>query len=178
MRKILFSRDSECIQPLRKLIERQNHRTLVLWAFDSAPRFLEIFEEAYPREKRPREVLKVAHAWAKGDLKMPIAKKAIHAAHKAASEAEDNPAAQAAARAIGHAAATVHVGTHALGVVLYGLTALVYSADPKDADRVTTEGCTWFYDRLMYWEANTDREETTWAPFLLKDDASHSAHQH
>ena len=32
--KILFARDSECIQELRKEIGEQNHITLVLWAFE------------------------------------------------------------------------------------------------------------------------------------------------
>lgn len=29
--QILFSRDSECLQPLIRLIEMQTHRTLVMW---------------------------------------------------------------------------------------------------------------------------------------------------
>lgn len=45
--------------------------------------------------------------------------------HQAAKETQ-NPYAQAAARAVGHAAATIHVETHALGVIFYGLTALTY----------------------------------------------------
>ena len=170
MRKILFSRDSECIQPIRELIEKQKHRTLVLWALDCSLRFLEIFEEKYPEETRPRDAIEIAKAWARGDVKMPVAKKAIHAAHNAATAAEDNPAAQAAARAIGHAAATIHVETHALGVVFYGLTAFVYLADPKCADMVVVQECQWFYDRLLYWEANGDKIKMTWTPFLMRDD--------
>ena len=169
MQKILFSRDSECIQPIRELIEKQKHRTLVLWALDCTPPFLEIFEEKYPHEKRPRDMIEIAKAWARGDVKMPVAKKAIHATHNAATAAEDNPAAQAAARAIGHAAATIHVETHALGLVFYGLTALVYSADPKCKDIVVVQGCQWFYDRLLYWETNVDKVEMTWASFLMRE---------
>ncbi|MDV0447188.1 hypothetical protein MsAg5_10670 [Methanosarcinaceae archaeon Ag5] len=168
MKKILFSRDSPCIQPIRSLVEKQNHRTLVLWALDTAPHVLTIFEEKYPDDKRPQDALSVVRAWSKGEIKMPEAKKAILAAHKAAAVAED-PAAQAAARAAGHAAATVHVETHALGVVFYGLTAFIYAADPKDADAVTEKECQWFYDRLLYWEKNADAVETAWAPFLLKE---------
>jgi len=32
--KILFSRDSECLHDLISLIQKQNHRTLVMWALD------------------------------------------------------------------------------------------------------------------------------------------------
>ncbi len=109
MKKLLFTRESECLQPLRELIERQKHRTLAMWAADSAGPVLAIFEEKHPQDKRPREAVEAAKAWMRGEIKMPAAKKAIHAAHNAATEVEDDPAACAAARAMGHAAATVHV---------------------------------------------------------------------
>ncbi len=170
MKKLLFSRESDCIQPLRQLIEKQKHRTLVAWALDCAPRVLAIFEEKYPGEQRPRQALETAAVWAQGGVKMPEAKRAIHAAHNAATAAEGDPAAQAAARAAGHAAATVHVETHALGLVFYGLTAFAYAAHPDDRDAVVRKELSWFYDRLLYWQANIDGMDTTWAPFLLRDD--------
>jgi hypothetical protein len=170
MRKLLFSRESECIQPIRALIEEQKHRTLVLWAFDCAPRVLEIFEEQYPQEPRPRQALEMAKAWARGEIKMPPAKKAIQDAHNAATAAEGFPAAQAAARAVGHAAATVHVETHALGLVFYGLTAFIYKEGPNQYETIVRRECDWFYDRLLYWQDNIDRQSTPWAAFLLRDD--------
>jgi hypothetical protein len=108
MRKLLFSRESDCIQPLRKLIEKQKHRTLAAWALDCAPRVLEIFEKKHPGEQRPRQALETAAAWARGEVKMPAAKRAIHAAHSAATAIEGDYAAQAAARAAGHAAQGKH----------------------------------------------------------------------
>ncbi len=170
MRKLLFSRESDCIQPLRKLIEKQKHRTLVAWVLDCAPRVLEIFEKKYPEEQRPRQALETVAAWARGEVKMPEAKKAIHAAHNAATAVEGDYAAQAAVRAAGHAAATVHVETHALGLVFYGLTAFVYAADPNETEDIIERKLKWFYDRLIYWEANIDKIDTTWASFLMKDD--------
>lgn len=169
MRKILFSRESECIQPLRCLIEKQTHRTLVLWALDCAPRFLEIFEKDFPNDTRPRELIAIAKLWAEGKVKMPIAKKAIHATHNAATEAEGHSAAQAAARAIAHTAATIHVETHALGMVFYGLTALVYSEKPQNMDMYINKECAWFLGKLKYWERNCDKVNTEWAIFLQKD---------
>lgn len=171
MKKLLFTRESECIQPIRELIEKQKHRTLAMWAVDCAGRVLAIFEERYPQDKRPYEAIMAAQAWMRGDIKMPVAKKAILAAHNAATEVEHDPAACAAARAMGHAAASVHVETHALGLIFYGLTAYVYSMDPKDVDDVVKKECKWFYDRLLYWEVNIDKVDTTWAPFLLNDNA-------
>ncbi len=75
MKKLLFSKESNCIQPFRKLIEQQKHRTLVAWALDCAPRVLRIFEKEYPEEKRPRQALETAAAWARGEVKVPVAKK-------------------------------------------------------------------------------------------------------
>lgn len=169
MRKLLFSRESACIQPLRALVEKQTHKALVLWALDCAPRFLDIFERDYPSDTRPRELIEIAGLWAKGAVKMPVAKKAIHAAHHAATEAEASPAAQAAARAVGHAAATIHVETHALGIVFYGLTALIYAEKPADFDAFAAKECAWFMDRLSYWEAHSEKVDTAWAPFLMRE---------
>ncbi|HHX12103.1 MAG TPA: hypothetical protein GX731_04720 [Clostridiales bacterium] len=38
--QILFSRESQCLQELKSLIEEQKHRTLVLWALDCAIKLL------------------------------------------------------------------------------------------------------------------------------------------
>ena len=168
MKKLLFSRESACIQPLRELVEIQKHRTLAMWAVDCAGPVLAIFEERYSHDKRPHDALVAAKAWMQGDIKMPAAKKAIHAAHNAASEVEDDPAASAAARATGHAAATVHVETHALGLVFYGLTAVVYSAGSDNTEDLVLKECRRYYDRLLYWEANIDNAGLKWAPFLLR----------
>lgn len=169
MKKLFFSRESECIQPLRSLVEEQTHKTLILWALDCAPRFLAIFEKYCPNDSRPRELIYIAKLWAKGEVKMPVAKKAIHAAHQAATDAEGFPSAQAAARAVGHAAAAIHVETHALGIVFYGLTALVYEENPEDVEAFAAKECDWFCEKLQYWEANYDKVDTTWAPFLMKE---------
>ena len=171
MKKLLVTRESVCLQPIRELIEKQKHRTLVHWTIECAEHILPIFEDKHPQDKRPREAVKAAKAWAHGQIKMPVAKKAAHAAHNAATAvAEKDPAACAAARAMGHVVGTVHVETHAIGVVMYGITAFVYAAEQEDADEVISRECDWFYERLLYWEANIDNVDTTWAPFLLRDD--------
>lgn len=165
-----FSRNSPEIKPLRELVEQQTHKTLILWTLDCAPRFVELFEKYYPTDPRPRECLELGRLWSRGEVKMPEAKKAILAAHHAATAAEENPTAQAAARAVGHAVATVHVETHALGLVFYGLTALIYEEQPTDqAEFVETELAN-FYQKLLYLQDN-DLAKTSqpWASFLVKD---------
>ena len=82
MKKLLVTKKSTCLQPLAELIERQKHKTLVLWSIECAERVLPIFEEKYPHDKRPRKAIEAAKAWARGEIKMPEAKRAAHAACK------------------------------------------------------------------------------------------------
>lgn len=121
---VLFSRDSECLQELKTLIEQQKHRTLVMWALDCSKVPLAQFEEKYPYELRPRKALELCETWSKGKIKMPAAKRAILDAHAAAKEINDRVYGSLC-HAIGHAGATVHVETHALGLPFYELTSIV-----------------------------------------------------
>ena len=107
MRRILFDRNSECLQPLLALIENQKHRTLVLWALEYAEELANKFEGKYPNEHRPREAVETCKAWAQGKVKMPVAKKTIHAAHNAATEIADDIVFCSIVRAIGQVVATV-----------------------------------------------------------------------
>ena len=99
---------------------------------------------------------------------MPEAKKAILAAHAAGAQAED-PAAEAAARAVAQAASTVHVETHALGLAFYGLTALVLEAGPQAAQTAVEMELDRLYGRLLYWRDNIGADPRPWAAFLLRD---------
>lgn len=62
--KILFSRDSQFLQELIKLIQLQNHRILVMWALDCGKMTLEQFEVKYSNECRPRTCLELSEDWA------------------------------------------------------------------------------------------------------------------
>lgn len=168
MKKLLFSRDSECIQPILALMEGQTRRTLVAWALDSARPMLAFFEQRRPNEPRPAIALETGYAWARGDCKMPYARQTILDAHRAAAEAQDDPAAQAAARAVAHAASTIHVAAHAPGLMLYGLTALVYGTPPEEAEQIVQAQCNWYLSQLEYWIQHTDEFLDTWAPFMLR----------
>ena len=103
-----------------------NHKVLALWAADCAEHILAIFENRHPEDKRPREAIEAARAWARGEMAMTDARKAAFVAHAAAREAEQQDA-RAAARAAGHAAATAHVAAHSPHAADYAIKA---AADP------------------------------------------------
>ena len=166
--KILFSRDSQCLQELIKLIQLQNHRTLVMWTLDCAKLPLEQFEVKYPDERRPRTCLELCEAWARGKIKMPIAKQAILDSHAVAKKMEDSEYG-ALCHAIGHAGATVHVETHALGLPIYELTAIVLKYGKDNFPNPVREKINYYYHRLLYWQENTDKLGLGWADFLLDD---------
>lgn len=167
--KILFSRNSECLQDLIKLIELQNHRTLVMWAFDCAKVTLEQFRAKYPNEHRPRICLELCNDWARGKIKMPTAKCAILDSHAVAKEINDIEYG-ALCHGIGHAGATVHVETHALGLVFYELTAIILKYGKYNYNEPVQDKINYYYNRLLYWQENIDKHNLDWADFL-KDDS-------
>ena len=169
--KILFSRESECLQDLINLIQQQNHRTLVMWALDCSKMPLEEFEAKYPDEHRPRICLELSEDWARGKIKMPAAKRAILNSHAAAKEIKDSQY-SALCHAIGHGGATVHVETHAIGLPMYELTALVLKYGKNDFSKPVIDKVNYYYDHLLYWQENTDKLKLEWADFLLDDTRS------
>ncbi len=169
MKKLLFTRHSPEIAVLRDLIERQKHRTIVAWVIDCSEPVLAMFESRHPGDLRPRNAVTAAAAWAAGQIKMPVARRAALDAHRAATEVEDDPVACAAARAIGHVVGTVHVETHALGFVIYGLTALARDSHSDDRKARIMAECLRLYDRLRYWERQIDDDNRAWADFLMRE---------
>lgn len=58
--QIPFAKDSAFLQEINSLLRIQNHRTVVLWAFDLAEESIEVLAQKYPIEKRPQEALDAA----------------------------------------------------------------------------------------------------------------------
>jgi hypothetical protein len=135
-RKMLNDINAPYLQSLMRLIETQSKRTLAGWSIDYARgHILPVYERAYPADARPRHALDAADEWLAGNVKLPYVKNIIlNECHAAAKEAEGVPAAQAAARTCGQAAATIHTPTHALGLALYGALAVAYDQLGADAD--------------------------------------------
>jgi hypothetical protein len=86
---------------------------------------------------RPRDAIGGARAFARGELRIGPARARAAGAHAAARDVHD-PAAVAAARAAGHAAAVAHMAAHALGAPAYAAKAAGSAVpdDPEAARRV------------------------------------------
>jgi hypothetical protein len=135
-RKMLNDINAPYLQSLMRLIETQSKITLANWCLDyTKAHILPIYEKHMPGDDRPRHAIDAAREWLDGKVKLPYVKKIIlDECHAAARELDSNPTAQAAARACGQAAATIHAPTHSLGLTLYGALAAAYDKLGIDAD--------------------------------------------
>jgi len=132
-RKMLSDWNAPYIQSLMKLIETQSKATLATWAVDYSEQvILPLWSKFYQNDLRPQNALKAARQWLSGAIKLPQAKSEILGCHAAAREVDGNPVAQAAARAIGQCASTIHSPRHCIGLAFYGALAVAY-------DRLGTE---------------------------------------
>ena len=169
--RILFSRESACLQSLLELIREQNRRTLVLWALRCAETPLAILREHCPGELRPENAVSLSWQWAAGKIKMPAAKRAILQAHEAAKEM-GNPADAARCHGVAQACSTVHTEAHAIGLPVYELTAIVREKGISCC-REAVEARIVEYTACLYSCAEeTSRERNRaekWAAFLLDD---------
>lgn len=129
VRKMLGKADSPYIISLMRLIETQNKNTIIKWCNEYArEHILPIYKNVYPDDYRLENALKAVYEWLKGNIKLAEAKKIIKEAQIAAREAEGNPAAQAAARAIAATTTTINTITSSLGLAFYGSAAIAYSS--------------------------------------------------
>ncbi|MBU1049285.1 hypothetical protein KKG90_04590 [Candidatus Bipolaricaulota bacterium] len=127
--------------------EKKDQKALLLWAADCAERVLPVFEAKCAADDRPWEALEAARAWTHGLVPCSEVRTAAFAAHAAAREIDD-PAACAAARAAGHAAATAHVASHAVHAAAYAVKAVRSSAHPNQADQKAAEEREWQIQHL------------------------------
>lgn len=128
-RKMLSNWNAPYLVPLVKAIETQSKVTLAGWAIGYSEQvLLPIWTKHDPDDTRPQDALRAARDWLSGSLKLPEVKPLILACHAAARDAADNPAAQAAARAIAQSASTIHSARHCVGLPLYGALAAAYDA--------------------------------------------------
>lgn len=141
-RKLLNDWDAPYIQSLKNRIDSQSKTTLAHWCLEYATEWiLPLYERRIPDDPRPRKAIEAAHAWLAGTVKLPQAKQAILACHAAARAAEGDAVAQAAARAIGQCASTIHSARHCIGLAMYGALAVAYDrTDPGTPwDRIEAE---------------------------------------
>ena len=108
----------------------ENHCKLITWAADCAEHVLPL-AGSLSNDQRLLETIKVARAWAKGEVSVGTAQKASLGAH-ATARSTLTPTATAVARAVGQAVATAHMADHSLGGALYALKAV--EADGQSTD--------------------------------------------
>ncbi len=128
LRKMLGDVNAPSVLALKDLIDTQSKDTIRAWCLNYAERkLLPIFEKHCPGDNRPRNAVNAARDYLDGRVKFPVVKDIIlNQCHAAARELDANPAAQAAARAVGQGAAVVHTLTHSLGLYFYAAAAVAY----------------------------------------------------
>ena len=118
-------------------LSEADRRLVAAWAADCAERVLPIFEAEAPDDDRPRALIARARAFARGELRTADEIRRRFAGGVGADDVKV-PAAMAAARAAGQAAAVCHMGAHALGTAAYALRA-VGLADPDRPGAIEDE---------------------------------------
>lgn len=163
--QILFAKDSPFLQDLAELLRGQSHRVQVLWALSLAEEIVEILEQKYPEELRPREALEAARLWAQGEIKMRPAQRKIldcHAVAKELTSSED----VALCHAAGQGCSVVHTPGHALGLPMYELTALVRRYGLTDCREAVEARKAAYVERLFYWGTHQAEGFDHWAGFI------------
>lgn len=163
--QILFSADSGYLRDLDMLFRDQDHRTLILWAFDFAGESVAALAKKYPDETRPAAALEAARSWAAGNITMRPAQRKILDCHAFAKEidcAEDI----AACHAVGQACSVVHTAGHAIGYPIYDLTSIVYRLGIDNCQEQIELRKQAYIDRLLFRAAHMDGYQGTWAGFL------------
>lgn len=118
-------------------LSEADRRVAAAWAADCAERVLGLFEAEAPQDRRPREAIARARAFARGELDVAGEIRRRFVGGGAAREARA-PAAVAAARAAGQAASVAHMGAHALGAAAYAAKAAGLAA-PDRPDAISDE---------------------------------------
>ena len=165
--QILFSKESLLLDNLRHLIDQANRRALTLWALELAEETVLQLAERYPEDLRPEEAIAASRAWAAGEIKMPIAKRAILNCHAMAKELTDF-ADIARCHAVGQACSVVHTAGHALGYPMYELTAIVLEQGLDGCRDSIEQRVVHYEQRLCYWMEYEKTCQQNWAGFLKK----------
>lgn len=127
LRKMLGSVDDERVIRLMRVIETQSKKTLADWALAYVSNaYLDIYEKAFPGDHRLRGAVEAVEKHLAGTLSAAALKPFLAAAVCAAKEAEHQPAAMAAARAVSTACTVFRTPTSALGFCFYGAAARAY----------------------------------------------------
>src|SRR3954452_12059237 len=118
-----------------------NHELLALWAASCAEHVLDLFESAQPEDRRPRQAIEHARAWARGEVKMTEARTTAGRAMAAARDLRG--AARHAAYAAGQAGVVPLVAAHELGAAAYAIKAARAGAPEGEGNGAGRLECRW-----------------------------------
>ena len=140
--QILFDRNSVLLLPLRHQIAKQSHIVIVAWCLSCLETLVQELSVQLPEEQRARQAL--------------------------AKEQQD-PVICALEHAIGQGLVSIHVETHAIGMVLYDLSAQVYALGIEHCREGVEQRLHWYEERLTYWSEQEGLRTQPWAAFLQKE---------
>lgn len=123
--------------PSPQTLSEPDRRQVSAWAADCAERVLHLFEADAPDDDRPRALIARARAFARGEMSTAEGIRQRFSGGVGAGDVSA-PAAAAAARAAGQAAAVCHMGAHALGAAAYAVKAAGL-AEPDRPEAVEDE---------------------------------------
>src|SRR5258705_3603751 len=127
-------------------LQDDDHRLLAIWAADCAQHVLHHFEQARPKDDRPRRAIDLGRAWARGDMRWAGARRAAGHANAAARGLSGAP--RHAAYAAGQAAAVGHVAAHELGAAAYAVRAARAASPGGESAAAGRRECRWQRDQL------------------------------
>ena len=165
--QLLFRKDSAWLQDLTGLIQHQDRKALILWAWELAAGSVLQLEEKYPGETRPRETLTASKDWAAGKIKMRAAQRRILDCHGLAKELcsrEDI----ALCHAVGQASSVVHTAGHAIGYPIYDLTAVIYRYGMENCREAVERRKEEYIEKMLYWNEHLCDHPGPWADFMVK----------
>lgn len=166
--QILFNRNSLCLQPLLEKMRKYSHKTLALWALTCAQVPANELDRLLINDDRVNIALDLCTKWMKGQVKMPEAKKALLAVHAIAKETDDVYI-RALAHAVGQACGSVHVETHAIGLVMYEMTSIVIKHGIEDCIPYLEDKLEYYQRMLIECDHIAQNESLEWASFLKVD---------
>ena len=127
-------------------LQDDDHRRLAIWAADCAEHVLHYFEDARPKDDRPRRAIELGRAWARGEIPWSEARTAAGHANGAARDLTG--AARNAAYSAAQAAAVGHVAAHELGAAAYAIKAAWAAAIELDRVEAGRLECRWQRSQL------------------------------
>src|SRR5258705_13415007 len=122
-------------------LQADDHRLLAIWAADCSEHVLHHFEQARPKDDRPRRAIDLGRAWARGEVTMTQSRTA--AGHANAAARDLRGAARHAAYAAGQAAAVAHVAAHELGAAAYAIRTVRAAAAEDEREAAGRFECQW-----------------------------------